>query len=234
MRSQALVFCAAACGRMALLAVAMTVLVTMTIAPVQAQNRAQTESDPFDYYVLALSWTPSWCALEGDARRDDRCAPGGANGWLVHGLWPQFEGGGWPEYCATSAPAPSRAQTAAMTDIMGASGLAWHQWNKHGRCSGLRADAYFDTTRRARAAVVVPDLFGRITRDLRVAPDVIKAAFLEENPGFDPDALTVTCRDGQVQEVRLCLTKSLTPRSCDTQLRARACRAPGITLPSLR
>ena len=22
----------------------------------------------FDYYVLALSWSPNWCAREGDAR----------------------------------------------------------------------------------------------------------------------------------------------------------------------
>lgn len=232
MRKRALVFCGlrSLAGRVA----AGLLAVTLTYGPVQAQNRAASVAGSFDYYVLALSWTPSWCAAEGDARGDARCAQGGARGWLVHGLWPQFDNGGWPEYCTTPAPAPNRAQTAAMTDIMGASGLAWHQWNKHGRCSGLRADAYFDTTRRALASVVVPELFGRITRDLQVAPDVIKAAFEEENPQLSADMLTVTCRDGQVQEVRLCLTPSLTPRHCDAQLLARACRAPGVTLPRLR
>ena len=32
---------------------------------------AHAEGEPsgeFDYYVLALSWSPNWCAREGDAR----------------------------------------------------------------------------------------------------------------------------------------------------------------------
>ena len=31
-----------------------------------ASAQGQRSGD-FDYYVLALSWTPTWCALEGDA-----------------------------------------------------------------------------------------------------------------------------------------------------------------------
>jgi len=27
----------------------------------------------FDYYVLALSWTPTWCTLEGAARNSEPC-----------------------------------------------------------------------------------------------------------------------------------------------------------------
>lgn len=196
--------------------------------------RAQTGAAGFDYYVLALSWTPSWCAQDGDARGDTRCAAGAGLGWLVHGLWPQHDTGGWPEYCTTPAPPPGRAQTAAMTDIMGSAGLAWHQWNKHGRCAMLGAGAYFDATRRAFGAVTVPGLFSRVTHALRVSPEGVADAFLAANPRFTPDMIAVTCRDGRVQEVRLCLTKALSPRACDAQLRARACRADQVMLPPLR
>ncbi|MFT6169429.1 MAG: ribonuclease T2, partial [Celeribacter sp.] len=27
----------------------------------------------FDYYVLAMSWSPTWCALEGDDRNSPQC-----------------------------------------------------------------------------------------------------------------------------------------------------------------
>ena len=58
----------------------------------------------FDYYVLALSWSPTYCALEGDARRDAQCDAGKDHGFTLHGLWPQFEKG-WPSFCSG---APSR------------------------------------------------------------------------------------------------------------------------------
>ena len=47
----------------------------------------------FDYYVLALSWTPTWCALEGDARGSEQCDASKDFGWTLHGLWPQFHQG---------------------------------------------------------------------------------------------------------------------------------------------
>ena len=62
----------------------------------------------FDYYVLALSWSPNWCALEGDARDAEQCDED--FGWVVHGFWPQYEAG-WPSYCPTSMRAPSRGAT---------------------------------------------------------------------------------------------------------------------------
>ncbi|SDX25082.1 ribonuclease T2 family protein [Roseicitreum antarcticum] len=220
-------------GRGAFACLALVLCVVLGAAA-RAETRAQADADGFDYYVLALSWTPSWCAQTGDARDDARCDAGAGLGWLVHGLWPQHDAGGWPEYCATTAAPPRRDQMAAMTDIMGSAGLARHQWDKHGRCAGVDGAAYFDATRQAFGAVTVPDLFERITRDLRVPADVIEEAFLEVNQRFTPDMMTVSCRDGRVQELRVCLTKTLAPRICDAQLRARACRADGVSLPPLR
>lgn len=43
----------------------------------------------FDYYVLSLSWSPTWCALEGDERGSPQCDADRDLGWVLHGLWPQ-------------------------------------------------------------------------------------------------------------------------------------------------
>jgi ribonuclease T2 len=181
-----------------------------------AASTAQAEGEragAFDYYVLALTWTPTWCALEGDARRSGQCASGRGYGWTLHGLWPQNERG-WPSYCRTPYREATRGQTAAMADIMGAPGLAWHQWKKHGRCSGLGAQAYFDASRAAYAAVTRPQSLRALTQDVTLPARLVEEAFLKENAGLFPDALTVTCKDRRIQEVRICLSKDLVPRRC--------------------
>jgi ribonuclease T2 len=186
----------------------------------------------FDYYVLSLSWSSAWCALEGDARDDPQCDAGRGLTFVLHGLWPQSEQG-WPEYCRTAERDPSRATTAAMADIMGGSGIAFYQWKKHGRCSGLSADAFFATARRAYASVTVPPLFSQVHRDLEVPPEVIESAFLDSNPALSRDMVTVTCRDGLIQEVRICLDKDLSPRRCGNDV-IRDCRQQDAVLEALR
>lgn len=175
----------------------------------------------FDYYVLALSWTPNWCALEGDARASEQCQAGQGHGFTLHGLWPQYENG-WPSFCPTTARSPSRAMTAEMVDIMGSGGLAWHQWRKHGVCSGLSAADYFRLSRLAYRRVTRPEVLRRLDRTVRLPARVVEEAFLEVNPDLSPEMLTVTCRAGHVQEVRICLTHDLEPRECGADV-ARDC-----------
>ena len=179
----------------------------------------------FDYYVLSLSWSPSWCALEGEARGAEQCAPGQNTGWVLHGLWPQYDEG-WPSFCLTGARDPSRHESAVMADIMGSSGLAWYQWKKHGRCSGLSAADYFATARRAWQAVVRPPLLESLHRPVQLHPQVVEEAFIEVNPGWEPDMLTITCKEGRIQEARLCLTRDLEPRACGSDV-VRDCTLPG-------
>jgi ribonuclease T2 len=192
-------------------AVALLALLALWSHLAQAQEGAP--AGDFDYYVLALSWTPTWCALEGDDEGSDQCDPGRGFGFTLHGLWPQHEKG-WPSWCPTSARPPSRAQTAAMADIMGSAGLAWHQWRKHGVCSGLSSADYFALSRLAYERVRRPDILRRLDREVRLPARVIEEAFLEANPGLAPDMLTVTCRHGRVQEIRVCLTREMEPRVC--------------------
>jgi len=173
----------------------------------------QDKADAFDYYVLSLSWSPNWCALEGDARDSDQCDTGQDYGWIMHGLWPQYQIG-YPEFCRTSQRPPTRSMTAAMADIMGTSGLAWYQWKKHGACSGLSAKEYYAASRRAYQTVTRPEVFRRLDRTVKLPASVVEEAFLEANPGLKRDMITITCKDGYIQEARLCLTKNLTPVLC--------------------
>jgi ribonuclease T2 len=174
----------------------------------------------FDYYLLALTWTPSWCLAEGDAR-SEQCDPDRDLGFTLHGLWPQYEDG-WPEDCEALVPDPSRRQTAAMADIMGSGGLAWYEWKKHGRCTGLTADRYFAQSRTAYEALSLP----RPTGGTATA-ELLEAVFLAANPGLAPDDVIVTCKGGRVAEVRICLTPDLSPRSCAPDVLDDACRNRG-------
>ncbi|MEO1452629.1 MAG: ribonuclease T2 [Pseudomonadota bacterium] len=171
------------------------------------------KSGEFDYYVLALSWSPTWCKLEGDARGSEQCDTDRDLGWILHGLWPQFHQG-WPSYCVTGERNPSRGDTAAMADIMGTSGLAWHQWNKHGRCSGLPSDDYYALSREAYGQVVRPEVFRRLDAPVKLPASVVEQAFLEANPELEPDMITITCKSGRIQEARICLSKGLSPVPC--------------------
>ena len=180
----------------------------MLAAPAFADGE---EAGAFDYYVLALSWSPSWCAIEGDSRGAEQCETDA--GWTLHGLWPQHERG-WPSFCRTGERDPSRGVTGAMADIMGSSGLAWHQWKKHGRCSGLPAEDYFRLSRLAYEGIARPGILRRVEEPVRLPPAVIEEAFLEANPDLSADQITITCKQGFIQEARVCLTRDLEPRRC--------------------
>ena len=175
----------------------------------------------FDYYVLALSWSPTWCALEGDRRGSPQCDDDADFGWVLHGLWPQYEEG-WPSYCVTRERNPSRRDTAAQADIFGSGGSAWHQWNKHGRCTGLSSDDYYALAREAYGRVTRPELLRQLSEPVRLPAAVIEDAFQEENPSLDDDEITITCKSGRIQEARICMTRDLELRACSGSV-AREC-----------
>lgn len=176
--------------------------------------RAEGErAGAFDYYVLALSWSPGWCATEGAGRGAAQCDPAKDASFVLHGLWPQDEAG-YPSYCRTTARDPSRAQSAAMEDIMGSDGAAWYQWKKHGRCAGLSAAEYYATARAAYESIEIPQVFKTLPKDVRLPAKVVEEAFLEANPGLTREGITITCAEGRIQEARICLTRDLIPRRC--------------------
>ncbi len=185
-------------------------------APTAAGN---DRAGAFDYYILALSWSPNWCAAQGEARGADQCDR--EHGWILHGLWPQHERG-YPAWCQSAERPPPRRMTAAMADIMGSAGLAWHQWRKHGSCSGLSAAEYFARSRAAHDAIALPPVFDQLRNPVRLNASVVEEAILKANPDITADMLSVTCRGDLIAEVRLCLTRELEPRTCGRDV-ARDC-----------
>src|ERR671923_576314 len=145
-------------GRVALAAVALWL--TVAIAGLAAaQDRRQNEPGQFDFYVLSLSWSPSFCEAAGERGTPPQQQCGARPySFVVHGLWPQYEHG-FPEYCQRPSPRLAREIMTSMLDLMPAPGLIYNEWDKHGTCSGLGERAYFETIRKARAGIKIPEEF---------------------------------------------------------------------------
>jgi ribonuclease T2 len=107
-----------------------------------------------------------------------------------------------------------------MTDIMGSGGLAWHQWKKHGTCSGLSADAFFELSREAYNDVNRPEVFRKMEKTYRVPSKLVKNAFLDANPEMRAQNIQVTCKNNAIQEVRICLNKELEYTRCTFPVRS--------------
>jgi ribonuclease T2 len=185
----------------------------------------------FDFYVLSLSWSPSWCLDNDPSGRSMQCDPGNNHGFIVHGLWPQNDKG-YPEFCRTRDP--DRVPDAlgrSLFDIMPSMGLIGHEWRKHGSCSGLSQKDYFTVLRAAREKLVIPPALQSVASDQRTNPARIETALISANPGLRPDALAVTCASGRVDEVRVCFNKDLSFRACGEIDRA-GCKVKSLSLPA--
>jgi ribonuclease T2 len=196
-----------------------------------AQNRQGGEPGRFDFYLLSLSWSPSFCETANSRSSQQQCGQRPYS-FVVHGLWPQFEHG-FPENCEIPPPRLSRAIVDRMLDLMPAPGLIYHEWDAHGTCSGLDADAYFDTVRKARAAVKIPHAFVDPKTPLTVAPDAVVDAFVKANEGLTRAGVSIDCDRTRLREVRICLTRDLRFRDCE-DLSRRTCRSATVVMPPVR
>ena len=209
-------------------------LVVVSAGMASAQDRRQNAAGEFDFYVLALSWSPSFCeaaAERGNSGRSQvQCER--PYSFVVHGLWPQYERG-FPEYCQRPSPRLDRNIMTSMLDLMPAPGLIFNEWDKHGTCSGLGARAYFESVRKARAAVKIPEEFLQLSEQKTIAPGDLEEAFIKINPGLSSSAISVTCSSRRLSEVRVCLSKDMQFRACEETDR-RACRRDEVVMPPVR
>ena len=109
-------------------------------------------------------------------------------------------------------------------------GLIGHQWRKHGSCTGLSPQSYFDLTRRAYEAIELPVEFTHVASTKTMSPDRVEQAFISANPDLKPDQVAVTCSDGMIDEVRICFNRDLQFQSCP-EVNQRSCRAKSVKLP---
>jgi len=219
-------------------AVAVVLAVAALPAPISAQYGGRNDA-AFDFYVLSLSWSPSYCAAsqERSNRRDWLSRGQGQCGarpysFVVHGLWPQYEKG-FPEFCQMPPPRLDHTIVSSMLDMMPSPRLIFHEWDRHGTCSGLSPRAYFDTIRKARAAVNIPEEYLDLKSAREVTRDELEEAFVKANPGLSRAAIAVTCSSRRLDEVRICLSKDLRFRDCGN-IDQRACRRDKLVMPPVR
>jgi len=186
----------------------------------------------FDYYLLSLSIAPNFCALSPGNQAKTECrtltdAQFQQTPLTVHGLWPNRASvsvNRQPQRCAGPALGdfPDDLRVQLQRYMPGGPGLARHEWERHGACSGLAPDVYFRTmVRLAQAAnssigAVMHDksLLGHTTRVDELLADVAVG-----NPALAP-AIVVSCRfprgggggnGALIEEIRIVLSKDFKP-----------------------
>ena len=95
---------------------------------------------------------------------------------------------------------------------------------------GFQPSDYFRDVRRAREKVVIPPTLAKAERDQTWTAIDLERAFAAANPGLRPDMMSVACKRGVLQEVKICFSKDLRDfRSCQ-QVDRSGCRAREFTV----
>jgi ribonuclease T2 len=179
----------------------------------------------FDYYVLSLSWSPEYCNTSG-GRDPQQCSPGRRLGFVLHGLWPQFDKG-YPSNCGSGKmPAAVKARYPGLYPN---EKLFEHEWSKHGTCSGLSPDRYLSLTQRLRQSVVVPEVFRAPAKPVRMTTAQFKRAFVIANAGLQESSIAVNCTGSGrfLREVFVCFTKDGKATACSREVQSRAAQSCG-------
>ena len=161
----------------------------------------------FDFYLLTLSWEPEYCF----SHRSDPDCTASKRGFVVHGLWPQNNDGSYPSNCSSTQPPPSNADE--LSGIVPAE-ILQHEWTKHGTCSGLSGNAYFDLIRKSWSSLTIPTDFKAPARSFTVRPTDLKKEFHDANGTIDPQDVVIGAGRGYLQSVEICLTKQGAPMHC--------------------
>jgi ribonuclease T2 len=208
---------------------------SLAAAPAAAQDRRQNQPGKFDFYVLSLSWSPSFCEASAerapDQKRLPECETARPFPFVVHGLWPQYDAG-FPEFCQQPAPRLNGRVISSVLDLMPAPALIFNEWDRHGTCSGLSARAYFGTVRKARALVKIPDEYIEAAQEITVAPAEVQDAFVKANPGLNRSSIAISCDAKRLIEVRICVGKDMHFHDCQ-EVEQRSCRRDQIVMPPL-
>lgn len=178
---------------------------------------AATRATPFDFYLLSLSWSPDYCAESGSSD-PAQCGVGRRLGFVLHGLWPQYERG-YPSDCPTR-----QIMTSALKEqyagLYPSTVLYDHEWQKHGSCTGLSPAEYLALSKQLKEAVVIPAAFRAPEQPFRTSPQQLRADFAASNPGFSASTVAVFCSSSgrYLSEVRVCFSPAGKPTTCSTEV----------------
>ena len=194
-----------------------------------ASTNRSGQAGQFDYYVLSMSWAPTYCLTHTD---DSEECSGKGYGFVLHGLWPQYDTGGYPENCSTQFTLTADAASKGRT-IYPSARLMQHEWREHGTCSGLDAQQYFNSADRATAAIRIPTTMEAPHADQSLTAERITSLFQSANPQLPEGAIAVACNRAELSEIRVCLTRDLKLRSCGRGVHSNCPRVP-LNIPASR
>ena len=198
-----------------------------------AQPRGPSIPGAFGFYVLSLSWSSGFCETKAPDKASKQCDAGANLGFVVHGLWPQYEQG-FPSDCGPAGRTPSRTALDGTKDLFPDEGLARYEWRRHGTCSGKSPTDYFADVRKARAAIVIPQPFREAKQGQTWTPVDIQRAFLAANPKLQQGMLAVSCKSGILQDVRICFSKDLQEFRACPEVSRQFCRTREVSVPAMR
>lgn len=187
----------------------------------------------FDYYVMALSWSPDHCA----ARPSDKEQCTRQLGFVLHGLWPQYRSG-YPADCSSerlAADIPRR-----FAGLYPSNFLFRHEWEKHGTCSGLSQPQFHQLASELKARLRVPPAYVAPAQPLRKSLAQLKSDLLAGNSWLKADSLAVSCSGSGrfLKEVYVCVDKAGQQGvACGTDVLAserRSCKQPDLLVRSVR
>jgi ribonuclease T2 len=201
-----------------------SILPLLILALALVRPAPSQQAGKFDYYLLALSWSPEFCYSHPDSPECSKHL-----GLIVHGLWPQYNGSSTgPEHCGNQ---PGPANPNSLLDIMPTVSLVEHEWTTHGTCSGLNANDYFALLRRVFTNFHPPPTLQHPNRQSIVRLADLKHAIAQSNPGLNESEIVLTCRGRYLSEVELCLSKDGKPQPCSA---LRQCQGPSVFVSAIR
>jgi ribonuclease T2 len=215
-------------------AAAIAVFAALLILPALARDNRPGQ---FDYFVLTLSWSPTFCAGPDGDRDPSQCTPGRRFAFVVHGLWPQNSDGTWPEFCDAPETWVPQQVIDGMMRVMPSKRLIIHQWRKHGSCSGLTIENYFLATRLLFEKLKIPARFLSPQAPIETTPQQLVLDFVKTNRDLTADMISVQCgnaRDrARLSELRICIDRHGNFGQCGAAAR-RQCRAQTLVMPPVR
>lgn len=167
-----------------------------------AAVQAKGEAGEFDYYAMALSWSPQHCAVKPADR--EQCSR--QLGFVLHGLWPQYQRG-YPSNCTGEQLYPGMEE--AFPGLYPSRFLYRHEWDKHGTCSGLTQQQFHQLASDLRQLVNIPAAYQSPEVPLRKSSFQLKADLATANDWLAPDTITIACADGGrfLREIYVCINK---------------------------
>nr|BAA95359.1 S-like RNase [Volvox carteri f. nagariensis] len=190
-----------------------------------------TAQRDFDYFMFVRQWAGSFCSTHACP-----LVPNRGFHFTIHGLWPNYSNGSWPQFCTPE----DKFDEDQLEDLMDDLEVEWpsvydsdetfweHEWSKHGTCALdifpsehsyfghiLKLHWRYDLSAALRRADIVPSRTSVYrTKDLIAA--------IEDMYGARP---LVHCgRKRQLSEIWMCLDKDLKAFDCDTSQEGNACQ----------